>query len=35
LREEVLNEVQTLANQFPEVKLFVDFITASERGIVR
>ena len=34
-REELLKDVQPLADQFEEVKLFVDFITASKRGIVR
>lgn len=34
-REELLQEVQPLADQFEEVKLFVDFIQNSQRGIVR
>jgi UDP-N-acetylglucosamine acyltransferase len=34
-REEALAEVQPLADKFPEVKMLVDFIVASERGIVR
>ena len=34
-REELLQEVQPLADQFPEVKLLVDFVTSSKRGIVR
>ena len=34
-REEVMKQVQPLVDQFPEVKAFVDFIEASERGIVR
>lgn len=34
-REELLQEVRPLADQFEEVKLFVDFIQNSQRGIVR
>lgn len=34
-REELMKEVQPVAEQFEEVKLFVDFINASKRGIVR
>lgn len=34
-RAEVLKEVAPLVDKFPEVKIFVDFINASERGIVR
>ena len=34
-RDEVMKEVQPLADKFPEVKVFVDFIASSERGIVR
>lgn len=34
-RAEALKEVAPLVEQFPEVKIFVDFINASERGIVR
>jgi len=34
-REEVMMQVKPLAEQFPEVKAFVDFVEASERGIVR
>lgn len=34
-REEVLKEVQPLMDTHPEVKMFVDFITSSKRGIVR
>lgn len=34
-REEVMKQVQPLADQFSEVKEFMNFIEASERGIVR
>lgn len=34
-REEVMEEVKPLAEKFPEVKRFVDFIKSSKRGIVR
>ncbi len=34
-RDEVMKEVQPLADKFPEVKVFVDFVVSSERGIVR
>ena len=34
-RDEVMQKVLPLAEKFPEVKGFVDFIEASERGIVR
>ncbi len=34
-REESLRQVQPLADEFDEVKLFVDFIQNSKRGIVR
>lgn len=34
-RDEVNAAVQPLADKFPEVKRFVDFINASKRGIVR
>jgi len=34
-REEVLAAVQPLADLYPEVKLLVDFVVASKRGIVR
>ena len=34
-REEVMEEVKPLAEKFPEVKHFVDFINNSKRGIVR
>ena len=34
-REQALQEVQPLVEQYVEVKQFVDFIIASERGIVR
>jgi len=34
-REDVMKEIQPLANQFPEVKAFVDFVASSERGIVK
>jgi len=34
-RDEVLAAVQPLVDQYPEVKLLVDFIVASKRGIVR
>lgn len=34
-RAEVLKDVASLVEKFPEVKVFVDFINASERGIVR
>jgi len=34
-REQALQEVQSLVEQHAEVKQFVDFILASERGIVR
>ena len=34
-RAEMMQEVQPLVEQFPEVKLFVDFIASSKRGIVR
>ena len=34
-REEALKEVAPMVDKFPEVKIFVDFINASERGIVR
>lgn len=34
-RAELLEKVKPLADQFPEVKLFVDFISSSKRGIVR
>ena len=34
-REQALQEVQSLVDQHVEVKQFVDFILASERGIVR
>lgn len=34
-RTEQFGKVKPLADQFPEVKLFVDFITSSKRGIVR
>ena len=34
-REQALDEVQSYVEQYGEVKRFVDFILASERGIVR
>ncbi|MDH5472058.1 MAG: acyl-ACP--UDP-N-acetylglucosamine O-acyltransferase [Gammaproteobacteria bacterium] len=34
-RDEALQEVQSIVEQYDEVKQFVDFILASERGIVR
>ncbi len=34
-RDEAMNEVRPLMDRFPEVKLFVDFIVSSKRGIVR
>jgi UDP-N-acetylglucosamine acyltransferase len=34
-REEAMQDVQPLADKFPEVKAFVDFVLSSERGIVR
>ncbi|MCW9012820.1 MAG: acyl-ACP--UDP-N-acetylglucosamine O-acyltransferase [Gammaproteobacteria bacterium] len=34
-REESLQKVQPLVDEFPEVKLMVDFIVSSERGVVR
>ena len=34
-REEVMQQAQSLAEQFPEVRAFVDFVETTERGIVR
>jgi UDP-N-acetylglucosamine acyltransferase len=34
-RDEMMRQVEPLAEQFAEVKAFVDFIGSSERGIVR
>ena len=34
-REEALDEVAPLVAQFPEAKIFVDFVINSERGVVR
>ena len=34
-REEVMSQIQLLADKHPEVKMFVDFIESSKRGIVR
>ncbi len=34
-RDVVMKEVQPLADKYPEVKFFVDFVASSKRGIVR
>ena len=34
-RDEALQQLDPLAQQFDEVRLFVDFVTSSARGIVR
>ena len=34
-RDEVMKQVQPMADKYPEVKLFVDFVRTSKRGIVR
>ena len=34
-REEAIQELQPLADQYPEVKAFIEFVVSSERGIIR
>jgi len=34
-RDQAMSEAADLINQYPEVKLMADFITSSERGIIR